>query len=149
MMKKQTEKKQTSGLPIKVLHLCVKQWPAAVPVILGFLSVASVDLYTCTSTCTTPTSMASTTPFYYCPCFRCQSEKLVTKKTIKRYLRQNEAQLQDLIARGGNQQLIDFLQSSFDQTTELLARISGEYHSSSQSPDPDGVYLFFYAFIIN
>jgi hypothetical protein len=93
--------------------------------------------------------MASTTPFYYCPCFKCQSEKMVTKRTIQRHLGQNEAQLQDLIARGSNQQLIDFVQSSFDQTTELLARLSGEYHSSSQSPDLDGVYLFCYAFIIN
>jgi len=130
------------------LHLCVKRRPA-VPGILGFLSAASVDLYTCTSTCTTLNSMASINPFYNCPCFKCQSQKMVTKRTIQRHLRQNEAHLHDLIARGGNQELIDFLQSSFDQTTELLARISGEYHSSSQSPDLDGVYLFCHAFIIN
>lgn len=112
----------------------------------------SVDSYT-----TSPSiSMAPVSQKYLCPCCACNSLKLLTKRTIQGHLRQNQAQLQDAIAFGSSQQTIDYLQSCFRQTTQLLAGLAGGSQASSQSaglagvsqassqsPHPDGVYLVF------
>lgn len=92
--------------------------------------------------------MASTTQKYICPCSLCNSTKSVTKRTIQGHLKHNQAQLQDLVIKGGSQQTIDYLQRCYDQTTWLLARLAGGSQGSSQSPHPDGVCLFIPLFIL-
>jgi hypothetical protein len=90
-------------------------------------------------------TMASTAQKHICPCSSCNSEKLLTRKTIKKHLGFNDIQLQDLKARGGAQQIIHYLQDCKDQTERLLASLGGGSQGSTPSPHPDGVY-FFYSF---
>jgi hypothetical protein len=88
--------------------------------------------------------MTSVTQKYPCPCSLCNSEKPpVTKRTIQSHLKRNQAQLQDLTAWSSPQQTIDYLQEGFDKTTQLLASLAEGSQASSQSPHPDGVYLFY------
>ena len=48
----------------------------------------------------------------------------MTKRTIQGHLRQNHDQLQNQIASLGSQHTINYLQSCYDQTTQLLANLA-------------------------
>jgi hypothetical protein len=67
----------------------------------------------------------------------------VAKRTIQAHLRQNQDQLQDQIALQGSQQTINYLQSCYDRTTQLLASLAEGSQASSPSFYPDGACLFF------
>ena len=92
--------------------------------------------------------MASATQKYLCPCSVCNSRKSLTKRTIQGHVKRNQAELRDLIAQGGSQHTIGYLQSCFDQTTQLLASLPGGSQGSSLSPYPDGVCFLFMLLII-
>jgi hypothetical protein len=74
--------------------------------------------------------------------------KHLTRRTIQAHLRQNEEQLDNLIALGGSQQTIDFLQDCFDQTTQLLASLAGGSQASSQSHNSNGIYIDSFIYLI-
>ncbi|KAH9174020.1 hypothetical protein EDB89DRAFT_2068285 [Lactarius sanguifluus] len=81
--------------------------------------------------------MASVAPKYPCPCFQCNSRKHLTRRTIQGHLKQNQVQLLDQIGLRGSQHTINYLQSCYDQTAQLLAGLAVESQTASLSSHPD------------
>jgi hypothetical protein len=82
---------------------------------------------------------------YICPCYKCTSNKELSKRTIRFHSRDNLKHLNNLIASGAPQNTVDFVQSCHQKLSELLTSLSEESQSSKQpgSPYPDGEHLIF------
>jgi hypothetical protein len=80
---------------------------------------------------------------YICPCFKCISQKELSKRTIRFHFRDNLKHLNNLIASGAHQNTVDWVQSCHYQLEELLDSLAEESQSSRQpgSPYPDGEHL--------
>ncbi|KAN0128807.1 hypothetical protein V8E53_013394 [Lactarius tabidus] len=74
---------------------------------------------------------------YYCPCYKCRSKKLFTKRTIQGHFNKNTDHLNQLRASRAPQDLVDLVQDCHYQLTELLNSIAEESQSSRQSRSPN------------
>jgi hypothetical protein len=61
---------------------------------------------------------------YYCPCYKCRSKKLFTKRTIQGHFNKNTDHLNQLRASRAPQDLVDLVQDCHYQLTELLNSIA-------------------------
>src|ERR1700677_2241706 len=82
---------------------------------------------------------------YNCPCYKCRSQKLLTKRTIQAHCKSNLDYLDHLRASGTFPSILAHVQECYYQTTELLSSVTEESQSSRQStsPFPDSEYFAF------
>jgi hypothetical protein len=80
-------------------------------------SVLHLLLHLTLSTHFLATTMA---PKYTCYCFKCNSRKEVTRKTLYSHLRQNQEHLDHLLESGADQDTVDFVQQCNYQMLHLL-----------------------------